>query len=327
MARRPEPAHFRLTRLAPGVHAAIATVDGYGLCNAGIVDLGGESVVFDSMLTPMAGRALARAAERLTGRTPGWVVNSHWHGDHVWGNPSFVAAHIVSTRRVREVVIERSRRQFDTDRRAIPAELRRLDAPDGPYDRRDARQLRAWFRGVLTAPRSLRTVPPDVTFTDELVLEGSRRSLHLVSYGGGHSPSDVFGYLPDERIVFAGDLALVGYHLSVGDGWPVPWRRILARMRRLRVDTVLPGHGALGTARSLDDSFRYLGDIASLATSARRRGTALRDLVRTPVPERYARWRFSFMFGENLARSYRLLRPRRARPSAGGSGPSGPGAL
>src|SRR5271170_3826456 len=107
-----ETRHFRVERLASGVYAAIASTGGFALCNAGIVDLGDRTVVFDSMLTPMAGSALRRAAKRCTGRDPDWVVNSHWHGDHIWGNSAFVESHIVSSRRVRELILRKSRGQW-----------------------------------------------------------------------------------------------------------------------------------------------------------------------------------------------------------------------
>jgi cyclase len=312
---RNESRHFRLERLAPGVHAAVATRDGFGLCNSGIVDLGGVTVVFDSMLTPMAGAALARAAERCTGRAPDWVVNSHWHGDHIWGNSAFANGHVVSTRRVREVVLRKSRRQFDDCRRQFPAELKQLRSPGPSIHPDDVRQLRSWFRGVLATPRSHRIVPPEVTFTDELVLEGSRRSLRLLSYGGGHSPSDVFGYLPEERVLFTGDLTMVGYHPSVGDGWPDAWVRILDRMRRLRVDSLLPGHGPVGSAKDLERGRRYLRDLTQIARAAVRRGSPLSELVRTPIPSRYRDWRFAMMFADNLRRTYQLATAGTARPT------------
>lgn len=308
--------HFRLVRLGTGVHAALANRDGFSLSNSGIVDLGGATVVFDSMLTPMAGAALARAAERCTGRAPAWVVNSHWHGDHIWGNSAFVDGHVVSTRRVREVVVRKSRRQFDACRREFPKELAKLRAPESPLDPDEVRELRGWFRGVLATPRSHRIVPPEVTFTDELILEGSRRSLHLISYGGGHSPSDVFGYLPDERVLFTGDLALVGYHLSLGDGWPEEWIRILARMRRLRVDQLLPGHGAVGTAKALDVGHQYLREVTGIVRRAIARETPLRELARTPIPAKYRDWSFPSMFPGNLARTYRLASARSGPRSA-----------
>ena len=302
-----DPRHFRLERIAPGVHAAIATPLGYGLCNSGIVDLGGATVVFDSMLTPMAGDALARTAERLTGRPPSWVVNSHWHGDHIWGNASFPRAHVVSTRRVRTVVLRQSREQLDACFRSFPKELEGLDAPGSPIAPADRPQVRAWFQGVLRTPRSHRIIPPEVTFDRELVLEGTRRALHLISYGGGHSPSDVFGYLPDERVLFAGDLVLVGYHPSLGDGWPAEWIRILERMRRLRVDHLVPGHGSMGTGRTLEQQLAYHRAIQRRVRDAARRGIPLRVARQSPVPAAYRAWGFSFMYPENVARAYRFL--------------------
>lgn len=305
--RPPPPArHFRVERVAPGVHAAIATPEGYGLCNAGIVDLGGATVVFDSMLTPMAGAALARAAERCTGRRPTWVVNSHYHGDHIWGNAAIPSAHVVSARKVRESVLERSQAQLDAARKEFPRELADLAASRSAIPRVDRAQVSAWFRGVLAAPRPLRIVAPEVTFEDALVLEGRRRSLHLITYGGGHSPSDVFGYLPEEGIVFTGDLALVGYHLSVGDGHPERWIRILGRMRRLCVDRVVPGHGPLDTGKALERAQGYLVDLRRAVATAIRKGATLGELRALPAPERYRRWRFSFMYRDNLEREFTL---------------------
>ncbi|MGI0070559.1 MAG: MBL fold metallo-hydrolase [Thermoplasmata archaeon] len=303
--------HFSLERVAPGVHAAVAEETGAALSNVGIVDLGGATVVFDATLTPTGAEAVVRAAERLTGRTPTWVVNSHYHGDHIWGNSSFVDGHVVSSTGVRRAVLARSRAQLDACRREFPAALATLDAPDSPIAPRDRPQVRAWYEAALALPRSHRIVPPEVTFPDELVLEGTRRSLRLITYGGGHSPSDVFGYLEDERILFAGDLVLVGYHLSAGDGWPDRWRRILDRMRRLKVDRLLPGHGPIGRANAIDRARGYLADLERTVAGVTRRGGSAADVARLSIPERYRGLGFSMMYRENLLRTYRLHRSRR----------------
>ena len=149
--------HFRLMSLAPGVHAALATINGFGLCNSGIVNLGGRTVVFDSMLTPMAGKALGVAARRCTGRSPDWVINSHWHGDHIWGNSAFLESHIVSSQRVRQLILRKSRDQWSACRREFPKELAVLDASDSNIPERDRPWVRGWYRGVIESPSS----PPD----------------------------------------------------------------------------------------------------------------------------------------------------------------------
>jgi cyclase len=311
MVPPPSSRNFRLERLAPGVHAAIASNGGFGLCNAGIVDLGGRTVVFDSMLTPMAGAELARAAERLTGRAPDWVVNSHWHGDHIWGNSAFVGSHIVSTRRVRDLIRRKSRRQWQECRREFRRELPQISAPGSSIPPEDRRWVSGWYRGVLASPARHRIVVPDTTFTDEMVLEGSHRTLRLITYGGGHSPSDVVGYLPDERVLFTGDLIMVDLHPSVGDGWPEVWARMLGRIGRLGVDRVVPGHGPVGPGSYLNREAEYLGDLQRIVARAVRREEPLREVVAHPVPERYRSWRSSFFFPENLARQYRLTHRRR----------------
>ena len=59
---------FQLVTLSDGIYAAIAVLGGGALCNAGIVDLGDRTVVFDTFNTPLAARELRATAERLTGR-------------------------------------------------------------------------------------------------------------------------------------------------------------------------------------------------------------------------------------------------------------------
>ena len=77
--------HFELHQLAEGTFAAIAKDGGSAICNSGIVDLGGQVVVFDTFLTPQAALDLRHATEELFGRAPHIVVNSHYHNDHIWG--------------------------------------------------------------------------------------------------------------------------------------------------------------------------------------------------------------------------------------------------
>jgi cyclase len=308
--------HFRTEKLAKGVYAAIATPEGFGLCNSGIVDLGDETVVFDTMLTPTAGRDLVRAAERLTGRRPAWAVNSHWHGDHIWGNSAFVGSHVVSSRTVRANILQFSRKQFDGDRREMRRELPLIDRPDSRYPKAERPLWRAWFKGVVSTPSTHRIVPPGVTFEDKLVLEGSRRALHLLTYGGGHSPSDVFAYLPDEGILFTGDLAIRGAHPSLGSGWPKAWISILRQMERLEASTVVPGHGRTGQRSILSTTRNYLGEVDRIAREAIREGTPPRQLANTPLPSRFRGWFFSPFFTENVRRAYQLARTEGRRAHA-----------
>ena len=62
----PKSKHFQLQRLADGVYAAVASERGYAICNAGIIDTGDKTIVFDTFISPEATKDLLRAAKRLT---------------------------------------------------------------------------------------------------------------------------------------------------------------------------------------------------------------------------------------------------------------------
>jgi cyclase len=319
--------HFRVEPLADGVFAAIATAEGYGLCNAGIVDLGGTSLVFDAMLTPQAGEALGKAAERLTGGPVGLLVNSHYHGDHVRGSGAVGAAHVVSTRRVRELVLERGPVHLRSDRDEAARELARLRSGAMPVNERERRVFEGWFEGILATPPDLAFRPPEITFEGELTVQGNRRSARILTFGGGHSPSDVLVYLPDERIAFLGDLLSVGFHPSLGDGEPFELLRILDRTGELGIERALPGHGPMTTGAGITEMRRYVATLIDAASAARARGEGRDAFAATPPGAPYDGWTFSTFYAENARFVYDQLALRgsagtsqNARAAASGSG-------
>ena len=90
--------HFTLRQLADGVYAAIHQERGWAVSNAGLVDLGGETLLFDTFMTPAAAQELRQVAEELMQQPVTYVVNSHYHNDHIWGNQVFRAnTEIIST--------------------------------------------------------------------------------------------------------------------------------------------------------------------------------------------------------------------------------------
>jgi cyclase len=100
-----ESPFFHIEPLAEGVYAAIAADEDRAPGNAGIVNLGGETLIFDTFLIPHEAQELRAAAEQLTHQPVGWVVNSHWHGDHVSGNRAFVPpATLIATSRTRQLM-------------------------------------------------------------------------------------------------------------------------------------------------------------------------------------------------------------------------------
>ncbi|MCP5098261.1 MAG: MBL fold metallo-hydrolase [Chloroflexi bacterium] len=85
----PQSAHFQLQEVTKGVYAAIVPNDGLAIGNAGIIDLGDQTIIFDTFEDPLCANDLRLAAERVTGRPATYIINSHMHADHWYGNQVF----------------------------------------------------------------------------------------------------------------------------------------------------------------------------------------------------------------------------------------------
>ena len=81
---RTESKHFTFERLAEGVYAAFHREGGWATANAGVVDPGDGVLVFDTFLTPDAAADLKAVAMAVTGKPVAYVLNSHFHNDHIW---------------------------------------------------------------------------------------------------------------------------------------------------------------------------------------------------------------------------------------------------
>jgi len=297
----PRPSrHFRLEELAQGVHAAVAVDGGFALSNSAIVDLGGATLVFDTGLTPRSGTALAHAARKLTGRPADYLVNSHWHHDHIRGNQVFANPRIIATTETWEQMRTRGAEEVKAGPREAKEELRKLEAGELPMPRSDRTLYRGWMEGIVDSFPRLKLTLPNLTFRSELVVRGTRRTARILSYGGGHSPSDTFVFLPDDRVAFLGDLLSNGYHPFLADGDPDLLVKILDRIAALGPRTYLPGHGAPGGSRALAAMREYVTTAQHLVARHRRAHRPEKGLAEIEVPEGFRDWRFSMFYPETL---------------------------
>ena len=118
--------HFTIETLAEGVWAAIARDGGAAICNCGIVDLGYQTVLFDATLTMQAALDLRAAAEELNGRPVAWVVNSHYHNDHTWGNIIFGDAPTICSAQTRQLMSTDGLEEYQWNLAHAAAELAAL---------------------------------------------------------------------------------------------------------------------------------------------------------------------------------------------------------
>ena len=295
--RPPRSDQYRFEELAEGVVFAESRPDGTALSNAGIVDLGGTTLVFDTALTLRAARDLRSAASTWTGRPPSLAANSHWHLDHLLGNQLFASGAIYATQRTVEILLQkRAELEAELTLEKLDAELRELQgasrgrAEPTPDERAEYDLAVRINRTLRDEIPELRLTPPSEPFEGELRLPGERRA-RLVTFGSGHTESDAVLELPRERLVCAGDLVVAGHHPNLLSGDPRHWLVVLDRIEQLAPERILTGHGPVGSRETVAEMRDYLSTVLRAAEEP---GEAR-------LPDRFARWSGRSQFGQNVA--------------------------
>ncbi|NDJ77075.1 MAG: MBL fold metallo-hydrolase [Chloroflexi bacterium] len=301
------PTTYEFHELASGVHVAIAPLYSFAGSNAGIVDLGGRVLVFDTGIVPLAGQHLAQAAEDFFGRAPDLVINSHWHADHVQGNQVFPAATpVISTHITRALIAANVPDNIADLRRDMPQAARdietRLANVTDAAERAELGEELAWFQTAAEQAAALELRLPDQTFEQRVCLYGAVRRAELVTFGGGHTASDAVLWLPDDNIVFVADLLFHGFHPFLGDGDPDQWLRIYTDLEALDPlpEVVVPGHGKLATPAAFADLRRYVPTLRELVADLKLRGGTADDAVKLPVPAAFSDWEGPNTFARNM---------------------------
>jgi len=285
----PKSEHFTYHKLADSVWAAIVITTGLAASNSGIVDLGDRTLIFDTTLSPVSAAELRTTAESLTGRPVTYVLNSHWHQDHVFGNVVFAPeTEIYATARTSKIIAEKIPTIMVEFKKHWPNQLKEW-AESAKVAKDEAERL-DYEDGVRFAQSIIDTFPqiklrlPDHTFTDRVEFKGSKRTAEFITFGGGHTDSDAFLYLPEERIIFTGDLLVVKNHPDLTSGHPREWLNILARIKTLNPARLVPGHGELATMDDIAAKERYINTLINMAEQNLHEGGTAESAAALPPP-------------------------------------------
>jgi glyoxylase-like metal-dependent hydrolase (beta-lactamase superfamily II) len=297
-----ESEHFYIEELADGVYAAINKAQGHAICNAGIVNLGAETLVFDCFLTLAAARDLKKTAEQLTGNPVRYLVNSHFHNDHVRGNQVFSEATIISTQRTRDLIQLNEPREIESEKQYVEGRIQffsqLIAAEKDPGKLKELGLWLTYFQAIKASHQDHALVLPNHLIEDTLRLSGSLRQAILFSHGMGHTESDLVLWLPEEKILFAGDLLFVDFHPWLGDGSADHWIDYLGLMKNMEPAAIVPGHGPIGKIPDIDRIIAYIQNVVSTVEKAIADNLKEDDLAALPVPESFQDmwlWRFYSM--------------------------------
>jgi glyoxylase-like metal-dependent hydrolase (beta-lactamase superfamily II) len=250
--------------LAPGVYAVLGdTGRGVeGRPNAGFVVTGEGVVVIDALASPRQGEQLLEAIRGVTEQPVKWLILTHHHPDHHFG--------AVALRKAGARVIAHP------DRRVLAAE--------GGEDA----LIADWVRVVgLDAMRGFEFANrPDrpVTAADTLRLGG--KTLVIAHPGAGHSAGDLLVWLPEERVLFAGDVLVEDGVSMVVDGSADELLRVLGRVDSLGAAVAVPGHGAIPDrpAELAARTRRYLSGLQAEMRAAVERAVPMRRALAALPP-------------------------------------------
>jgi glyoxylase-like metal-dependent hydrolase (beta-lactamase superfamily II) len=203
----------------------------------GVVGGDGGLLVIDTRTSHRQAAELRTDLAELRGAV-GWVVNTHHHHDHCFGNSIFAGAEMWGQARCPTRLVEHAEE--------MRAELL-YDLPE---------QADEWREVVVT--------PPTRTFDEHARLDLGGRLVELRHLGRGHTDNDVVVTVPDARVLFAGDLLENGAAPYFGDGYPLDWPATIEAIQGLDATTISPGHGPVADRAFVERSLEEIRTIADL---------------------------------------------------------------
>lgn len=277
-APRPEPT-FR--QVAPDLYFLLDRTSS----NAVVLTTHDGVLVIDTRQHPRDGQDLLDRIRKLTDKPIKWVITSHFHGDHHFGNSVFKAAGatIVSQKETARLM-----------EKLQPKELARRGN---------------FFKSRGYDPSEVKLVLPDVTFDNEMTIRLGGREVRLAYFGPGQQVGDTFVFFPHARMVFttgmfgARSMPNMAFTPSV-EGWI----KLLDKLSAMDVDQILPAHNDVATKQDVKELSAMIADEYATVKAAVAKGVSLDDALTTLTFPQYKDWRNYPRLKGEIRSLYELIR-------------------
>lgn len=266
-----------LIEVAPKTFAYIQGKGTMGISNAGLVLGMGGPLLVDALMVPRLARSLKRAVKKATPVPPRYVFQTHHHIDHIGGTSVFLPADVIATEKARDEIVSTG----------IPIERFAQFMPKFAKD----------FETVKLAV-------PNVAFERTLTLYSDKRRVELLHLGAAHTVGDAVAYLPEEKVLYTGDLGFfyvtpLGFQGHIGN-----WIAVVDQLLKMDVDTFVPGHGPVGTKADLKLMQRYLKLVHGEARKRFDAGMGAGEAARDIDLAEFAEWAEPERVNFNVGRCY-----------------------
>jgi cyclase len=282
---------FEIERVADGVYAAVARPVAMINCNAAIFENAGDLLIVDAHSKPSAAAALVAQLRHFTDKPVRYLVNTHFHFDHVGGNSEYrkiaPRADIIASTVTRNVLAEsgaaRMKQIVDAVAASVENSQKRLAAAKTPREKEHVQRELAEARAFLAEMKGFSQELPNVTFDQNLVIHDKAHQLHLAFRGRGHTAGDIVVFCPEKKVIATGDL-LHGFMPYIGDGYPREWPATLRSVGEFPFDHAIGGHGRVQTRERLPQMAAYIEELTEAVVKGKEQGRTVEQLQQSITP-------------------------------------------
>ena len=274
------PAH-RFEKVAEGVYYATATGSMTVGSNAVVIVNDDDVMLVDPGISAAAATAFLADVKTLTNKPVKYVVDTHYHYDHAFGNQVFgpdvtLIGHDTTRRRLSGRGSLKERTYLTNSTAAIASRFatlkRQISEAKDPNERAIYQRQLTIHQQYADEQPKIKPTPPNATMTRDMTLHRGSREIQIRFLGRAHTDGDIVVFLPRERIVATGDMITSGLSYT-GDAFVEEWPATLEGVMALDFDTVLPGHGTVFKGKEhIRNLQAYWRDFFQQATALRKQG-------------------------------------------------------
>lgn len=242
--------------------------------NTGII-IGDDAVmVIDTQATPVMAQDVIRRIREVTDKPIKYVVLSHYHAVRVLGASAYKPEQIIASQDTYDLIVERG----EQDKASEIGRFPRL------------------FNAVESVPPGMTW--PTLTFTGKMTIWLGKLEVQLLQLGRGHTKGDTVAWLPQQKIMFAGDLVEFGATPYAGDAYFQDWPSTLDAIAALKPEKLVPGRGAalqtvVQVAQGLSDTRAFVSDVYASAQAGAKDGKDLNTVYNETMNRlrpKYGKW-------------------------------------
>ena len=256
-------------QLSPHAYAYTAEGDP----NTGIVVGDNAVLVADAQATPVMAQDVLRHIRTVSDKPVRYVVLTHYHAVRVLGASGYSAREIIASQDTYDLIVERGAQDMQSEIERFPRLFRAVESVPGL----------TW---------------PTLTFRGEMTVWLGKLEVKLMQVGRGHTKGDTIVWLPQERVLFSGDLVEFAATPYAGDAYFADWPHTLDALAALEPEKLVPGRGPslsgrAAIAEALAGTRAFVSELYAAVSAGAREGKDLKSIYKATyerLQPKYGQW-------------------------------------